>query len=388
MEILLIALAALGIGVGGFLIWPSPINPIAWTPGEVFPATGVLAQNDELRKVELIGEGRLFNPEDVIFDAQGRMYVGSRDITNMAAAQAGLSDVNARIERVTFNPGGGYSIEEFVKLPGGGPLDMRFDRAGNLIVSSWGQGLISVFPDRQVRVLVPEGLMVDGQKFEKPDGQAIHSDGRIFFTQGTSVPTSFNTVWQVLEGRGYGRLLEYNPTTNQVRTLIPDLSFGNGVVLAPDESYILVADQYRYRIKRYWLTGPKAGTEDIFSDRLPGFVHNLYLDDKNVLWVALFTGRSAIADSLANNTFLKQQVAKLPTDLFNNPNIDRNESLRGEGSVIAMDLQGNPLLSLQNPPRKLNTLSTAVYHNGYVYMGTITGGPVIRYKLENRPLPR
>lgn len=29
----------------------------------------------------------------------------------------------------------------------------------------------------------------------------------------------------------------------------------------------------------------------------------------------------------------------------------------------------------------MNTLSTAVYHDGYVYLVTITGGPVIRYKL-------
>jgi hypothetical protein len=98
-------------------------------------------------------------------------------------------------------------------------------------------------------------------------------------------------------------------------------------------------------------------------------------------------GRSAIADSLAGNPFLKQQLAKLPTSLFNNPTIDRNEALRGDGSVLAMDLKGNPLLSLQNPPRQLHTLSTAVYHQGFVYMGTITGGPVIRYKLKQRPLP-
>lgn len=385
--ILLISLLTVLAALGVFIAWPSPINPVAWTPGQAFPATRVLAPNDDLRKTELIGEGRLFNPEDVIFDAQGRMYAGSRDIPNALAAQAGVNDVNARIERVTFKPDGSHQVEAFVKLPGGGPLDMRFDRQGNLIVASWGQGVISVSPDRQVKVLVAEGTVVDGQKFEKPDGIAIHSDGRIFFTQGTNVPNSFNTVWQVLEGKGYGRLLEFNPATGALRTLIPDLSFGNGVALAPDESYVLAADQYRYRIKRYWLTGPNAGQEDIFSDRLPGFVHNLYLDDQNVLWVALFTGRSGIADSVAGNVFLKQQLAKLPPDLFNNPQVDRNESLRGEGSVLAMDLQGKPLLSLQNPPRKLNTLSTAVYHDGYVYMGTITGGPVIRYKLEQRPTP-
>ncbi|MEO1377514.1 MAG: hypothetical protein AAFW70_25190 [Cyanobacteria bacterium J06635_10] len=41
-------------------------------------------------------------------------------------------------------------------------------------------------------------------------------------------------------------------------TPIPNLSFGNGVVLAPDESDLLVADSLRYQIKRYWLKGEKA----------------------------------------------------------------------------------------------------------------------------------
>ncbi len=46
-------------------------------------------------------------------------------------------------------------------------------------------------------------------------------------------------------------------------------------VLAPDESYVLVADQFRYQIKRFWLKGEKAGQEDIFANNLPGFVHNI-----------------------------------------------------------------------------------------------------------------
>ena len=386
MEILLIALAAAGLGLGGFILWPAPIDPIAWTPGAPLELTGVLAPNDELRKAQAIGAGRLNFPEDVAFDAQGRMYVGNRDAANAAV---GSGDVNARIDRVTFSPDGSYSIEEFVKLPGGGPLDMRFDAAGNLIVASWGQGLISVSPDRQVRTLVADGSLIDGTPFGYADGVAIHPDGRIFFTQGTSGTYSNTRVVQdVLSGRGYGRLLEFTPGTGQIRGLVNDLSFGNGVALAPDNSYVLVADQLRYTIKRFWLTGPNAGREDVFMNNLPGFVHNIFLDDLNVLWIAINRPRNTLADSLAGNTFLKAQLSKLPASLLAGGSIDRNEALRGEGFVLAVDLQGNPLLSLHNPPRSQNFISTAVYHNGYVYVGSIDGGPVIRYRLEQRPQPK
>lgn len=388
VELLLILLAVPVLLIGGFLLLPSPIDPVAWTPAPALELRGVLAPNDELRKAQPIGAGRLNNPEDVAFDAQGRMYVGSRDVANSQAA-VGLGDANPRIERVTFRDDGTYSIEEFVRLPGGGPLDLRFDRAGNLLVASWGQGLISVSPNRQIRILVADGTVIDGQPFGFADGVAVHSDGRIFFTQGTSGGyTAARSVQDVLSGRGFGRLLEYTPSSGRTRVLVPNLSFGNGVALAPDESYVLVADQFRYTIKRYWLTGERAGQQDVFMNNLPGFVHNLSLDDRQVLWIAINRPRNALADRLAPHPWLKAQVAKLPASLFAGGPINRDEALRGEGFVMAVDLRGTPLLSLQNPPRSQNFLSTAVYHDGFVYVGTIDGGPVIRYRLVARPEPQ
>ncbi len=370
-----------GIAITAFLLSPSPIDPVAWKPAPSLPMTGVLEPNDELSKAELIGKGKIWRPEDIVFDEQGRMYVPNRD---EAKDKAGVAAVNPRIDRITFDANGDYTIETYVELPGGDPLDVRFDNDGNLIVSSWRQGLISVSPEREVTVLVADGQIIDGKPFGYADGQAIASDGKIYFTQGTDELKN-SGVLGVLEGKGYGRLLVYNPQDKSVRTLISDLSFGNGVVLAPDESYILVADQLRYQIKRYWLKGEKAGQEDIFADNLPGFVHNIYLDEQNVLWMAMAQPRAGLADALAPYPFLKQQLAKLPIEKLDARNADRDESKRGVGFVIAMDLEGNPLLSLHNPPMSMNTLSSAVYHDGYVYIGTIGGGPIIRYKLSEHP---
>ncbi len=373
-----------GVAIAAFLFSPSPIDPVGWQPARSLPMTGVLEPNDELRKAELIGEDKIWRPEDITFDRQERMYVPNRD---QEGDRAGVANINPRIDRITFGVNGEQTIETYVELPGGDPLDVRFDNDGNLIVSSWRQGLISVSPDRKVTVLVPEGQIIDGKPFGYADGQAIAADGKIYFTQGTDKVKN-SGVFGVLEGKGYGRLLVYDPKYKSVRTLILDLSFGNGVVLAPDESYVLVADQFRYQIKRYWLKGEKAGQEDIFANNLPGFVHNIYLDDKNVLWMAMAQPRAGLADTLAPYPFLKKQLAKLPVERLDARNTDRDESKRGVGFVMAMDLEGNPLLSLHNPPMSMNTLSSAVYHNGYVYLGTIGGGPALRYKLSERPLPK
>jgi sugar lactone lactonase YvrE len=349
----------------------------------------VLAPNDALRdasRTSWLGEGRLWHPEDVAFDAQGRMYAGSRDPSDSAA---GL-DVNPRIERISFNADGSHTVEEFVQLPGGGPLDMRFDAQGNLIVSSWRQGLIRVSPERQVTTLVAEGELIDGRPYGYSDGIAIASDGKMYHTQGTTAEVyALPSVLGFLSNAGPGRLIETDPATGESRTLIDNLSFGNGVVLAPDESYVLVADQLRYRILRYWLSGPQAGSQDVWMDNLPGAPHNLYRDEQNVIWVALNRGRVGLGDTIRSSAFLARQAAKVWPLLAGQDvdNLARDETQRGAGSVLALDFERNVLLSLQNPPMQMNTLSTAVYHNGAVYIGTIGGGPVLRYQLETRPTP-
>jgi hypothetical protein len=385
---MLIVIVLVLVGILIVLLLPAPLEIVPFVAAPALPAEGVLAPNDALRdpaRIERIGEGRLNFPEDVTFDAEGRMYAGSRDAT---AAQAGASDTNARIERVTFHADGTHTVEEYVKLPGGGPLDLRFDAGGNLVVASWGQGLIRISPSRVVTVLVAEGQVIDGEPFGFADGVAIARDGKIYFTQGANAQFAYAAARNFIANQDSGRLLVYDPATETARTLVHDLSFGNGVVLAPDESYALVSDQLRYQIKRYWLAGEKAGTEEIFVNNLPGFPHNLFLDDAGVLWVALTQPRNTLGDSLRANPFLARQFAKF---LLLMPNYGeagrdpRDETVRGVGMVLALDLDGAPLLSLHNPPASLYTLSTAVYHDGYVYLGSIDGGPVVRYRLDERP---
>lgn len=64
-------------------------------------------------------------------------------------------------------------------------------------------------------------------------------------------------------GQLTGRLIVYDPKTGLATTLMSGLFFANGVALAPDDSFVLVAETYWGRIQRYWLKGEKAGTSDV-----------------------------------------------------------------------------------------------------------------------------
>eukprot|EP00967_Tisochrysis_lutea_P154154 scaffold305679_cov17-Tisochrysis_lutea.AAC.1 len=51
---------------------------------------------------------------------------------------------------------------------------------------------------------------------------------------------------------------------------------GHGLTLSPatlsaDGSFVAVAETNQFRILRYWLKGPMAGSVDTLIDRLPGF---------------------------------------------------------------------------------------------------------------------
>jgi hypothetical protein len=83
-----------------------------------------------------------------------------------------------------------------------------------------------------------------------------------------------------------------------------ELSDGAFVVLrdAPDESFLLFAQTGAYSVERLWLTGPRAGTREMFVENLPAFPDNLSLGSDGLFWVALPSTRSVILDFLSSKT--------------------------------------------------------------------------------------
>lgn len=362
--LLLLIIAPLTVFIA---VVPSPIDAVAWTPPTPPDMTGALAPNDALRDAEIIGEGMFNSPEDIAFDAQGRLYTGG-------GANPGA------IMRVTFADDGEEIIEVFADYDGA-PLDMRFDPAGNLIVADWVHGLVSIDPAGEMTVLLPIDAMIDGTPFRHPDGIDIGDDGTLYVSLG-SVNETYHLLNELLDARPYGRLIAYQPETGEGRVLIDELYFGNGVQLAPDESFVLVADQYRYRIARYWLTGEQAGTWDYFVENLPGFVHNIHYGDDGLLWAGLNTRRVPLIDAVHPYPFLKEQLAKLPENILRGAGgVNRGEDVPGVGIVLAMDAEGNIVRSLHNPPPTVYTVSVAQQYGDSVYIGSLDASAILRYRL-------
>ncbi len=123
--------------------------------------------------------------------------------------------------------------------------------------------------------------------------------------------------------------------------LLDGLYFANGVALSENEDFVLVCESARYRITRFWLSGPNKGSSDVFVDNLPSFPDGVSSDNRGTFWVALFTVRNALVDWLHPIPALKDLVSFLPRTLWPAP--------EPYGLVLLLDEQGSIAASLHDP---------------------------------------
>ena len=334
-----------------FLLKPAPIDAIAYIPPDAPELTGVLYPNNLLQEAELLAQGKIHGPEEIAVDSRGHVYGGIED---------------GKIIRVL--PDG--SLETFAET-GGRPLGMKFDENENLIVCVAYKGLLSIDPQGEIKILATSA---DGVPINFADALDISSDGMVYFTDASSKYGPDVDKFDLLESKPHGRFMSYDPATGEVTVLLRDLYFANGVALSPNEDFVLINETYRYRITRYWLNGPDAGTHEIFIDNLPGFPDNISVNQKGNFWLALFTIRNESADKLHPFPSRKNLLSKLPRALWPKPN--------PYGLVLELDVQGNIIQSLHDPTGShLKEITSAQEYGDYLYLGSVDNDRIGKYKL-------
>ena len=339
-EILIGLTVVAGALLAYLLLWPVPIDPVAWTPPEAPPLDGIYAPNRALASAERLGEGAGMGPEDVAVDGLGCIYAGMED---------------GRILR--FQPDGS-NVEVFADT-GGRPLGLHFDKSGHLIVCDLCKGLLSISPDGSTTILATEEA---GLPFRQTNDVDVASDGTIYFSD-SSFKTS-DTLLELLEQRPHGRLLAYDPGAGNVRRLLGDLCYSNGVAVSPDQTFVLVVETGRYRVWRYWLAGSRQGEAEVFIDNLPGFPDGISSDGEGAFWLALLSPRHAVVDYLWKRPFLRKIIARLPQGLLS--------SAPRYGFVLGLDRDGRVIHNLQDPAGTYAGISSVTEHEGMLYLGSLT----------------
>lgn len=71
------------------------------------------------------------------------------------------------------------------------------------------------------------------------------SDGDIYFSDASTKFGFGNWYLEMLEARPHGRVLKYNPVSNETTIVLDNLAFANGVALSKDQDYLVVCETWK-----------------------------------------------------------------------------------------------------------------------------------------------
>ncbi|KRE25255.1 strictosidine synthase [Mycobacterium sp. Soil538] len=269
-----------------------PIDPVRWQAPPVRPLPPFPTADVTLIPVPG-GE-----PEDVVTDGDGRLWVGALD--------GGI---------VRLEPDGTAPV--VIANTGGRPLGLGFARDGRLLICDSPRGLLALEPATgRIETLVDS---IAGRTLQFCSNVTETPDGAIYFTESTSHFTVANYVGAILEARPRGALHRLDPD-GTVTTVVDGLYFANGVTPTADGTALVVAETQGRRLSTYWLSGPRAGEFTPLAEHLPAMPDNLSTGADGRIWCAMVTPANPVADRLAAGPpLLRQAVWRLPERLQPKP---------------------------------------------------------------------
>ncbi len=309
-KVLAVTGSVLIFGVVYLLLWPVPIDPIAWDAPVNRGLVDPFGPDDRLKRAKAIELGEHHGPEDVTAGHDGRLYATSS------------SGAILQID--------GYGAVSVFADVGGRPLGIDTDADGSLVVANAYVGLQRIQRDGTVETLLGE---VGGRKLVFADDLAIANDGTLFFSEASTKFSArdFGGTYQgslldILEHGGHGQIIEFKPGTGEARVIIDGLNFANGVAISDDQTYLLIAETGSYRILKIWLEGAAAGSNEVLIDNLPGFPDNINNGRNGRFWVGLIAPRVELVDRLADKPFIRKIVQRLPAAFVRKQNRIRMSS--------------------------------------------------------------
>ncbi|GBG86948.1 hypothetical protein CBR_g44401 [Chara braunii] len=316
----------------------------------------VFTPNEELKRAEKLGIEHVSGPEDLVADSSGRLYFGSA--------------INGYIQRM--EPDG--QVDDWADV-GGRALGLEWGPNGDLLACVQNVGLVAVTVTGEVRLLLDS---VDNASLPTPffNNLDVSSESRLYVSESSTRWPLEKFVYSMLEGVPSGRLIEYDILSNASKILMDGLDFANGVAISKDEDFLIIAETGMFRLHRYWLKGPKAGTHEVFLDNLPGYADNIHSNRKGLFWIAIPVMRSPASETFVlRYRFMRWLVASFPPlwtfFLRNNP-----------GFALAVNEDGKPVMAVMNWSKDhLRMVTTAREYGGYLYLGNLMWNYLAKFKL-------
>jgi sugar lactone lactonase YvrE len=343
------------IVIGAFLLlMPTKVKPLAWQPQPAPSLSdGLYADNQRLKGMERVGAADIEGPEALLLEGDTLL--------------TGLHD--GRLIRTSLDGNTRVVLAD----TGGRPLGLARHPNGLLVIADAVKGLLSL--DAQGR-LVALATEAGGVPFGFTDDVAIDKPGHFAYFSDASSRFGYGHDGEaILEHGGDGRLLRYDFQTGKTQVLLDKLEFANGVTLGPEDAYVLVNETGAYRISRYWLSGPKAGTHDLFIDNLPGLPDNLSFNGHERFWVALYAPRNPLLDATAPHPFVRKMIVRAMMVL--------PKPVEKRAFALGLDLEGKVIANLQDGSSdNYSPITTVREYGDWLYFGSLKARNMVRLPLS------
>ncbi|CAF4911027.1 unnamed protein product [Pieris macdunnoughi] len=349
--------------------------------------TGELTLNSALNNAERLYEHKIVGPENFQI-WNGELY------TSLGTGEIVKCSPGGHVTFVTKigKPCTGLSQEHICGRPLGFSID---EKNGLMYVADAYYGIwkVDLKTDKK-QVLVSADKPIEGKIPRVFNSLVVDKKGGIYFTDSSSDFFLNDGVFSSLSDPS-GRLFYFNSESKKTKVLVDNIWFANGVVLSPDESFVVVSETFNYRLLKHYISGPKKGKTEVFVDGLPGTPDNLRaLPDGSGVQIAMFAvsdiDTPIITRSLSSTPHLRKFISRiahlieLPFSYLNQkfPHPILEEIVYYIGSfasvsgltdisgLIITDWNGNIVASFYNTDKSVAHISDAIVYNDKLVLGS------------------
>ncbi|WP_310963751.1 SMP-30/gluconolactonase/LRE family protein [Nocardioides terrisoli] len=279
--------------------------------------------------------------EDVVVDARGDVWTGTED-GNVFRVRAD----GGRIDRIGNT--------------GGRPLGLELydDR---ILVADARLGLLAMDRSGGVERLVET---VAGRPMVFCNNAAVARNGDIWFSDSSTKYSIDRWKDDFVQNTRTGRLL-CRRVGGEVEVHLDGLAFANGVALAPDESWVAVAETGARTVVRLWLSGPRSGERDFLARDLPGYPDNIALGSDGLVWVTIASPRDPVVEVLQHRApaGVRRMVTRIPEPLQPKP--------KRTARVQAYDADGGLVHDVDCDPSGYHMVTGVREHQGRIWLGSL-----------------
>lgn len=216
---------------------------------------------------------------------------------------------------------------------------------------------------------------VPGRGLAVCDNLEVSEDGqRIYFSEPFAYHNASvgDAIDEAIALAPNGRLWRHDLVSGTTRLIAEGFHFINGVLYDPHpgelrEESVLVTQTSLFRVTRFYVAGPKAGSFEVVIDDLPGTPDGMDRDADGRIWLAMFVDRGRLLTWIHENAWIKSLVMRLPTALL-------LSQTQRTGVVVLSPDGTTPLYSAFYKGPELFSIASAVPTPSGIYLANVALG--------------